>query len=324
MESHTTWNEHGFLTQVMPRAVQPRVMGRPVIIYDSGVGGLSVARHFWRTCPQEDSLYIADNAWFPYGNKKEWPLRTRVAYIIESLTDLLSPRGILVACNTASTVLEEQTGPGDLPVVGVLPPIARAVEAVGAGKIALLATPATASRRAIHECIQQQAQSDQVYLIGSLGLVYLAEEKMAKGRLEPGSISRALYPLIPPEVRAEVRAVILGCTHFPLIQPELLEAFPNATHWIDPAAHASQRLKGLLPQNPAEHSPEDTASRRVILTGDHNRAALESVFAREGLTALNLRLPVFLKPSTRRAPEPLRSAAFIYKRPQQAQRPAGP
>lgn len=257
---------------------------QPIVVYDSGVGGLSVARHLIRARPGDNLLYVADNAWFPYGNKTEERLRARIEYLIEAIANAAAPVGILVACNTASTAITESLKRDDVPVISVLPPVAQAVQAGGDGRIALLATPGTVFRRAVHEQIDAYAKQDQVLLIGALGLVHLAEEKLARGYLAKGKVERVLDPLITSRLRSTVRVVILGCTHFPLIKEELSPFFPNAEHWIDPAEYAIRNLLDRIPKHRG-HRQMTTGHhgiRRVALTSDHNRAVLEKVFAGQG------------------------------------------
>jgi glutamate racemase len=268
----------------------------PVVIYDSGVGGLSVARHFGRMCPSRDLVYLADNGWFPYGNKGEGALVRRVHHLLDSLANQVMPAAILVACNTASTAITDRlVGDGSVPVIGVLPPIAAAIAQSRTGRIALLATPGTLSRRVVGDLIAAHARPGQVRCVGSLALVDLAERKMAGVPVAPHQLFEAIEGQLPAAARAEIDVVILGCTHFPLLKSELMPVFPNARAWVDPAREASRATMARLPvPSAAGGSVHGSRGRRVagtgrrslFLTSDHNGPRLREVFAARGFGSL--------------------------------------
>jgi glutamate racemase len=272
----------------------------PVVIYDSGVGGLSVARHFGQMCPSRDLVYLADNGWFPYGNKGEGALVRRVHHLLDSLASQVMPAAILVACNTASTAITDRlVGDGSIPVIGVLPPIAAAIAQSRTGRIALLATPGTLSRRVVGDLIATHARPGQVHCVGSLALVDLAEQKMAGVLVGPHQVSAAIDGQLPAAVRAGIDVVILGCTHFPLLKTELMHAFPNARAWVDPAREASLATLARLPIRPAASGSAGTGKgsrgrvsagtgrRSLFLTSDHNGRRLREVFAARGFGSVS-------------------------------------
>ena len=263
---------------------EPLAGRRPVVVYDSGVGGLSVARHLLALCPSRDVVYLADNAWFPYGNKPEAALSARVNYLLDSLIKETSPSAIIVACNTASTAIVERLDTDiPVPVFGVLPPIKQALAVSATGRIALLATPGTVGRSAIKQIIATHAAPGQVTSLGVLPLVMLAERKMAGERIGPAQVRAVFDELMPAAERARIDVVILGCTHFPLLKDELAAAFPSAKHWIDPARETVHRVRARLgrdvPARPAE------PLRSLLLTSAHNLEQLQDVFAEQGFGA---------------------------------------
>ncbi len=257
---------------------------RPVVVYDSGVGGLTVARHVLKLLPKHDVIYLADNAWFPYGDKEEAALSERVHALLDRLIEEAAPEAIIVACNTASTAIAHRLDtPVPIPIFGVLPPIQQALRVSKMGKLALLATPGTIKRSVVREIIKAHSAPGQVASLGIMDLVMLAERKMTGERITRAQILAALDPLMPPEVREEIDVVILGCTHFPHLKEELKAAFPQAQHWIDPALDAVSRVQAHLTATitiPAVG--ERPASKSLLLTGGHNFAELQAVFAAQG------------------------------------------
>ncbi len=257
---------------------------RPVVVYDSGVGGLSVARHLLGLCPSRDVVYLADNAWFPYGNKPEAALSARVNYLLDSLIKETAPSAIIVACNTASTAIVERLDTDiPVPVFGVLPPIKQALAVSATGKIALLATPGTVGRSAVKQIIRTHAAPGQVTSLGVLPLVLLAERKMAGERIGDEQICAVFDELMPARERADIDVVILGCTHFPLMKDELAAAFPSAKHWIDPALETVHRVRARLGRDVLAHPSGPL--RSLLLTSAHNLEQLQDVFAEQGFGA---------------------------------------
>jgi len=167
-----------------------------IAIYDSGVGGLSVFQKVAAKCPRHDYLFLSDTEAFPYGTeafpygtKSEKELLERSRDVIQRLEEDYSPDVLIVACNTASTVvLPTLRDAFDFHVIGVVPAIKPAAELSKTGRIAVLATPATVDRSYTHELIAEFASHCDVKLFGSSALVQLAEDKLY-GRLKDEVLS---------------------------------------------------------------------------------------------------------------------------------------
>lgn len=274
------------ITQLRPGGTQPasRASG-PVVIYDSGVGGLTVARHIMRLCPGQDLIYVADNAWFPYGNRRDLALRGRVFALLSMMLEDLAPQAIVIACNTASTAvastLDDITE--DTPIFTVFPPVEQTLRAAGGGPTALLATPSTIRRAAIRRVAAECSISGQLSLVPTMGLVHLAERKLAGRPVSPDEIIEALDPVIGEREREQIEGIVLGCTHFPWLVDELRSVFTAAHCWGDPALEVATRVSRHLGSTNRTNPAGQTLS--LLLTSDHNQDELRPVFARHGFSA---------------------------------------
>lgn len=214
-----------------------------VLVFDSGVGGLSVLDAIAASGHALSLDYAADNAWLPYGLKSDADLRARVPALLLSLTEQWAPEAIVVACNTASTIaLDEVRAAVSIPVVGVVPPIKPAAALTKTGVIGLLATPATVRRAYTDDLIAQFAAGKRVVRFGSAALVEAAERKL-RGQADDGAAVReAITGLFGAPGGAEIDVVALACTHFPLLAQELAAAAPHPVQWLDSGAAIARRL----------------------------------------------------------------------------------
>lgn len=254
------------------------------MIYDSGVGGLTVARHLLTARASDHLVYVADNAWFPYGTKNDLSLRSRIFALLDMFVGDLGARAIVVACNTASTAIAADLHDLDIepPIFTVVPPVDDAVHRVPAGRIALLVTPGTARRELVHRLIARHGAADRITVVPAPDLVYLAERKLAGEAVTAEDVGTAVRPLLPGGDGSAFDGVILGCTHFPLLREELAEVFPHARVWSDPASASALRV---LEHTAAPADAEvGTGSQELILTAcdSPNSRSLRRVFARHG------------------------------------------
>jgi glutamate racemase len=221
-----------------------------VLVFDSGVGGLSVLDAI-AASPHALSLdYVADNAWLPYGLKSDAALRERVPALLARLTEQWAPDAVVVACNTASTiVLPDVRAALSIPVVGVVPPIKPAAALTKTGEIGLLATPATVMRAYTDDLIAQFAADKRVVRFGSAALVEAAERKLRGEPVDPAAVHEAIDALFTDNA---VDVVALACTHFPLLTEELTAAAPRACTWLDSGAAIARRVADVISAAPGE------------------------------------------------------------------------
>lgn len=230
--------------------------GRPtVLVFDSGVGGLSVYDELRQLMPDLHYLYAFDNVAFPYGEKSEEFIVHRVVDIVEAVTRRYPLALVVIACNSASTVtLPALRARFDFPVVGVVPAIKPAARLTRNGIVGLLATRGTVKRRYTHELVSRFASECKIEMLGSAELVELAEAKLKGKRVPVEEVRRILQPWLrmkePPDT------VVLGCTHFPLLNEELQQVLPEGTRLVDSGAAIARRTAWLL----ENESPEALSS----------------------------------------------------------------
>lgn len=218
-----------------------------VLVFDSGVGGLSVAREIQQRLPGLCLVYASDNGFFPYGTKGETELIARVEKVIHALL-LQYPVDILViACNTASTLtLPHLRSQLSLPIVGVVPAIKPAAQQTRTGVIGLLATPATVARPYTYELIREYAPQCEVISLGSSELVQIAEQKLRGETIDESIIGKIIHPLLQHKKSTQMDKLVLACTHFPLLKTELTRALPKEIQMIDSGEAIARRVEYLL------------------------------------------------------------------------------
>ncbi|ERS87549.1 glutamate racemase [Marinobacter sp. EVN1] len=210
-----------------------------VLVFDSGVGGLSVAACIHQTLPGVELVYLADNAGFPYGDKPEQVVIERCCTLIRQCLAELPCDVVVVACNTASTVvLPELRATIAVPVVGVVPAVKPAAACSVNRRIGLLATPATVKRAYLDDLIEKYARNCEVVRLGHPALVRWAEELVGGSAPDQVEVDDAMVPLR----EAGVDTVVLGCTHYPLLMPWLRKALPEVMHWVESGEAIARRV----------------------------------------------------------------------------------
>ncbi|KJY82552.1 glutamate racemase [Vibrio galatheae] len=217
-----------------------------ILIFDSGVGGLSVYKEIETKLPQLDYLYIFDNAAYPYGELDHQTLIVRVDALVTSLVEMHQIDLVVIACNTASTVvLPTLRAKLAIPVVGVVPAIKPASNLANKA-VGLIATPATITRPYTHDLIRDFSQSKPVELLGSTRLVDMAEEKLRGNPVDLDELKQILAPIY-----RHVDVAVLGCTHFPLIKPEIQQVLSSNVLLVDSGEAIARRVADLLKESVA-------------------------------------------------------------------------
>jgi glutamate racemase len=246
------------------------------VVFDSGVGGLSVFDCIAVALPGLRLLYVADNAYFPYGTKEEAALVARVRDLLAELTDRLHPDLIVIACNTASTVaLPALRDALAVPIVGTVPAIKPAAQTSVTRVIGLLGTPGTVRRQYTQALIDEFAPDCTVLRHGSTELVELAEQKLRGEAIAPAAIERALAGLFDQPGGERIDTVVLACTHFPLLAKELAASVPRQLRWIDSGTAIARRVASLLDRPAAMTVMAQPPRHRAIFTA--RTAAIEKL-----------------------------------------------
>lgn len=212
-----------------------------VLIFDSGVGGLSVYQEIEARLPQLDYFYIFDNAAYPYGELDHQTLLARVNRLVLNMVAKHQIDLVVIACNTASTiVLPSLRAELSIPVVGVVPAIKPASNLANKA-VGLIATPATIKREYTHELIRDFSQSKPVEMLGSTRLVDMAEEKLRGKAINIEELTSLLAP-----IQNKVDVAVLGCTHFPLIREEIQAVLGDQVLLVDSGEAIARRVQELL------------------------------------------------------------------------------
>ncbi len=240
-----------------------------ILIFDSGIGGLSIADEITRALPQHPIIYIADNRLYPYGIQSDDALLTRATTLFPILESHYQPAIIIIACNSASTlILDKVRSITQTPVIGVVPAIKPAADITQTGNIGLLATKGTISRQYTLDLIAEFASHHKVTKIGSDLLVSQAERKLHGGSIEEILVERELAPIIN---NTSIDTVILGCTHFPLIKQEIQNVLGNKVRLIDSGEAIARRATHILStSNKQLPLTSPTPSHTFIFTAENN------------------------------------------------------
>lgn len=237
----------------------------PILVYDSGLGGLTVAREILALTPQHRLVYYGDTAYFPYGTKAAEQVTDRVLERVRTLQEHFHPAIIVIACNTASTVvlpaLRAQT---QTPVVGVVPAVKPAAALTDSGVIGLLATPGTVLRAYTHQLIEQFAGHCEVVSVGSNELVLLAEGKLLGRPVATAQLTPILERFAHHPRHDEIDTIVLACTHFPLLREELAAAYDRPVTWLDSGRAIAHRVCSLLGDTGGAETPVALGHRALF------------------------------------------------------------
>lgn len=241
-----------------------------ILIFDSGIGGLSINDEIKTRLPEVAVTYVADNRIYPYGTLSEQALIERITHLFPRLIERFQPEAIVIACNSASTlVLDHLRDLTAIPVIGVVPAIKTAALHTRTRVIGLLATPGTVSRAYTDRLIQEFASHCRVIRVGSHELVDEAENKLRGRDVDSTAVARVLAPFTE---EPELDSVVLGCTHFPFLKQELSQLLGNRMSLIDSGEAIARRTAFILNSLPhsalSPHTPEDC----FIFTKDHESA----------------------------------------------------
>ncbi|MER1939190.1 glutamate racemase [Castellaniella sp. FW104-16D08] len=258
--------------------------GQCVLVFDSGIGGLTVLREARLLMPERTFVYVADDAAFPYGSWAEDALRDHVLQLIGALLAQWRPALCLIACNTAFTVAGTalRARYPETRFVGTVPAIKPAAERTRSGLVSVLATPGTVQRDYTRGLIRSFASQCQVRLVGSTRLAQAAEAYVRGQPVDDEEIAAEIAPCFVCDAGRQTDIVVLGCTHYPFLANVFRRLAPWPVDWLDPAEAIARQARSLLPcPANAEHSP---APDIALLTAGLPDFATRRLFNSFGLT----------------------------------------
>jgi glutamate racemase len=251
-----------------------------ILLFDSGMGGLTVATAVRSQLPEAHLIYAADNAAFPYGAWKEDDLIKRIVHVMGALIDAVRPDIVVIACNTASTIAMIPVRRAyALPFVGTVPAIKPAAAITKSNVIGVLATPGTVAREYTHSLVHTYAFHCKVMLHGAKHLAEIAERKLKGHAPDSRELLAEISPVFQEQRGARTDVVVLGCTHYPLLLEDIKAVAPWEVTYVDPASAIARRTEDVLGDATIKQQPPSAIERdTVILTSARGNAA-ESLLA---------------------------------------------
>jgi glutamate racemase len=240
-----------------------------ILVFDSGLGGLTVFRALAAQRPDADYVYAADDLGFPYGSKSEEEVKGLVLAALEKLIADHAPDGVVIACNTASTLVLPMLRARwpEIPFVGTVPAIKPAAEGSRSRLISVLATPGTVARDYTRDLIEKFAGDCQVALVGSKALAGLAEAFVQGESVADEAIAGEIAPCFVERDERRTDAIVLACTHYPLLLDSFIRLAPWPVRWIDPAPAIARRADQVLSDRFPTCTVRDAAFAFVFTSG---------------------------------------------------------
>ena len=253
-----------------------------ILVFDSGLGGLTVLREIVRARPDAHYVYVADDAFFPYGHHGEEAIIARVVPLVGELIARHAPALVVIACNTASTlVMSHLRSAYSVPFVGTVPAIKPAAERTKTGVVAVLATPGTMKRDYTRGLIQSFAQSCHVRLVGAPELARIAEARMRGEAIDRDAVSEQITPAFVELDGKRTDIVVLACTHYPFLADIFAELAPWPVTWLDPAPAIARRLATVIENAGVGHGGEGVA---IFTSGRSAPQPIARLLSDHGLT----------------------------------------
>jgi glutamate racemase len=264
-------------------AVTPAALPSPtILVFDSGLGGLTVYREIAAARPDARFVYAADDAVFPYGALSETALVARVVAVMENLIEAYRPDLVVVACNTASTlVLPRLRTRFAVPFVGTVPAIKPACAASTTRLVSVLGTEATVKREYTHALIREFAAGCEVTLVGSARLAALAESELRGEPVADAHVAAEIAPCFVNNGTARTDTIVLACTHYPLLIERMRRLAPWPVDFLDPAPAIARRVVELI--GPAGGQEPSAPARAVFTSGRPVPSALAASLGHLGI-----------------------------------------
>ncbi len=219
-----------------------------ILVFDSGLGGLTVFREVKAARPDARLVYLADDERFPYGDIPEAELIDRVVRVFGDAIAAHRPDLIVNACNTASTLTLSacRAAYPSVPIVGTVPAIKPACAASKSRLVSVLGTRATVSREYTHALIREFSQGCEVKLVGSAKLAPMAEAELNGAPASDAALGTEIAPCFVETSGTRTDTIVLACTHYPLLLERMRKLAPWPVSWLDPAPAIARRVVDLI------------------------------------------------------------------------------
>ena len=244
---------------------------RPVGMFDSGAGGLSILRAFQALAPNERVLYFADTAFFPYGPRSAPEVRKRAFAITQRLL-ASDVKMVVVACNTASAAAlpDLREAFSEVPFVGMVPGVKPAAQRSRTGRVAILATTGTLDGDLYARVVEEFGRGTTISSVAGTGLAEIVES----GKAGSDESRDAIRNVLAAEVRAGADTVVLGCTHYSFLQPDMAAVFPQLSV-VDTSEAVARRCVTVLDDRGLRAAEDERGGIDLIVSGD--RGSFEAV-----------------------------------------------
>jgi glutamate racemase len=254
-----------------------------ILVFDSGLGGLTVFREVVKARPDARYVYVADDAFFPYSGRGEAELVARVGALMGELIETHRPDLIVIACNTASTlVLPHLRTRFSVPFVGTVPAIKPACANSRTKRVAVLGTEATVGREYTRALIRDFANGSDVKLVGSARLAGFAEAELDGAPVADDLIAQEIAPCFVDADGRRTDTVVLACTHYPLLLERLERLAPWPATFVNPAPAIARRVVDLSGPK-AANAPPGSPTPILFTSNRSPSAALAAALARFGI-----------------------------------------
>jgi glutamate racemase len=252
-----------------------------ILVFDSGLGGLTVFREIRLARPDARYIYLADDAGFPYGHLEEDRLNQRVVDVLGGAISEHKPDLVVIACNTASTLaLGELRTQFRVPFVGTVPAIKPACAQSVTKRVTVLGTQATVGREYTRALIREFAIGCDVHLVGSPRLAAYAEAELAGTPVADRTIAAEIAGCFIEKDGARTDTIVLACTHYPLLLERFRDCAPWPVTWLDPAPAIARRVADLMRARAPDEPP--TPPRITFTSGRTPAPQLAAALARYG------------------------------------------
>jgi glutamate racemase len=256
-----------------------------ILVFDSGLGGLTVFREIAVARPDARLVYAADDAFFPYGGHSEAELNARVVPLMGELIARITPDLVVIACNTASTlVLPALRARYTVPFVGTVPAIKPACASSKTQLVSVLGTEATVRREYTRKLIDDFAQGCAVTLVGAARLAAIAEDALRAQPVDDAAIAAEIAPCFVADGARRTDTVALACTHYPLLLDRFTRLAPWPVAWVDPAPAIARRVIDLIGPPPA--GVADGTACALFTAGRPVGSALAAALSSFGINAM--------------------------------------